>query len=136
MLLLRGYEQWCGISFLGDHFRTVAKGRTLYVIVLFCVGSAFVVMCHLVLVCGRQYLLPVFYRVLVFFVMRVLMPLLRLLTWMRIYRRKALLDHRTMIMIFSGYTLDINISMAKPDQREWVPIYLCENPSLSLPKES
>ena len=39
------------------------------------------------------------------FVMRVLMPLLRSLTWMRIYRRKALLDQCPMIMIVSGYTL-------------------------------
>ena len=70
------------------------------------------------------------------FVMRVLMPLLRSLTWMRIYRRKALLAQRPIIMIVSGYTLSIKISMANPDRMEWVPISLCENPSLSSPKES
>ena len=26
--------------------------------------------------------------------------------------------------------------MANPDRMEWVPISLCDNPSLSLPKES
>ena len=36
--------------------------------------------------------------------MRVLMPLLRPLTWMQIYRRKVLLAHRPIIMIVSGYT--------------------------------
>ena len=68
--------------------------------------------------------------------MRVLMPLLRSLTWIRIYRRKALLSHRPMIMIVSGYTLVRYSSMANPDRMEWVPTYLCENPSLSSPKES
>ena len=34
--------------------------------------------------------------------MSVLMPLLRSLTWMQIYRRKALLAHNPMIMIVSG----------------------------------
>ena len=28
MLLLRVYEQWRGISFLGDHFSAVARGRS------------------------------------------------------------------------------------------------------------
>ena len=41
MLLLRGYEKWCGVSFLGDHFRAVAIGRKLYVIFIVCLGSAF-----------------------------------------------------------------------------------------------
>ena len=41
-----------------------------------------------------------------------------------------------MIIIVSIYTLDRNSSMIKPDQRKWVPTYLCENPSLSSPKES
>ena len=63
MLLLRGYYKWRGISFLGDHFSTVAIGRKLNVIVLFCVGSSYVVLCCLVLVCGIQYLLLVLYRV-------------------------------------------------------------------------
>ena len=64
------------------------------------------------------------------------MPLLRSLNWMQIYRKKALLAQRTMIMIVSGYTLARYISMANPDRMEWVPTYLCENPSLSSPKES
>ena len=54
MLLLRGYEQWRGISFLGDHFSAVAIGRKLYVIILFYVGSAFVVLCRRSLECGRN----------------------------------------------------------------------------------
>ena len=53
-----------------------------------------------------------------------------------IYRRKALLAHRPMIIIVSGYTLAIESSMENPDQMEWVPTSLCENPRLSLPKES
>ena len=39
------------------------------------------------------------------FVMRVLMPFPMSLTWMQIYRRKALLAQRPMIIIVSGYTL-------------------------------
>ena len=38
-------------------------------------------------------------------------------------------------MIVSGYTLYRNSSMANPDRREWVPTPLCENTSLSFPKE-
>ena len=53
MLLLRGYEQWHGISFLVDHFSAIEKGRKLYVTILVCVGLAFVVLCRLVLVRGR-----------------------------------------------------------------------------------
>ena len=64
------------------------------------------------------------------------MPLLRSLTWMRIYLRKALLAHRPMIMIVSAYTLAREISMENPDRMDWVPTSLCENNSLSLPKES
>ena len=56
MLLLRGYEKWHGISFLGDHFSVVARGRKLYVIVLVCVVSAFVVLWRYVFVCGRQHM--------------------------------------------------------------------------------
>ena len=41
-----------------------------------------------------------------------------------------------MIIIISGYTLARNSAIANPDQREWVPTSLCENTSLSLPKES
>ena len=45
MLLLRVYEQWYGISFPGDHFRAVARGRKLCVLVLIYLGSAFVGLC-------------------------------------------------------------------------------------------
>ena len=44
MLLLRVYEQWCGISFLGDHFSAVAKVRKLCVLILVFLGLAFVVL--------------------------------------------------------------------------------------------
>ena len=44
MLLIIVYEQWHGISFFGDHFITVARGREFYVNVLFFVGSAYVVL--------------------------------------------------------------------------------------------
>ena len=68
--------------------------------------------------------------------MRVLMPLLRSLTWMQIYRRKELLAHQPMIMIVSRYTLARYSSMANPDLMECVPLSLCENPSLYSPKEN
>ena len=64
------------------------------------------------------------------------MPLLRFLTWMQTYRRKAFLAHHPMIMILSGYTFAINSFMANPNQREWVPTSSVENSSLSLSKES
>ena len=54
MLLLIGYEQWRGISFLGDHFSVVEIGGKFYGIVPICVGSAFLVLCLCVLVCGRK----------------------------------------------------------------------------------
>ena len=38
----------------------VVGGRKLYVIVLFCISSAYVVLCHLVLIFGRQSLLPLY----------------------------------------------------------------------------
>ena len=69
-------------------------------------------------------------------VMKILMLLLRFLTWMRVYRSKAFLDHCPMIMIVSEHTLYIKSSMENPDLNEWVPTSLCENPRLSLPKES
>ena len=47
------------------------------------------------------------------------MPLLRLLTLIRMCRRKALLYHRPMIMVVSGYTLARKSYMEKPDQSEW-----------------
>ena len=43
--------------------------------------------------------------------MKLLIPLMRSLTWMWIYRRKVLLAHRPVIMIFSGYTF--------PDRFPW-----------------
>ena len=58
MLLLRGYEHWHGISFLGYHFSAVARGKKLCVIVIFYVGSAYVDMCRRSLLCGRKSLLP------------------------------------------------------------------------------
>ena len=64
------------------------------------------------------------------------MTLLMSLTWMRIYRRKALLAQRPVIMIVSGYTLARYSSMENPDCMEWVPTSSCENPSLYSPKES
>ena len=67
--------------------------------------------------------------------MRVLIPLLISLTWMRIYRRKALLYYCPMIIIVYGYTLARETSMSNHDQMEWVPTFFCENTSLSLPKE-
>ena len=54
MLILRGYEQWSGISFLGDHFRMVARGRKLHVIVPVCVGSILVVLCCRALMCDKK----------------------------------------------------------------------------------
>ena len=64
------------------------------------------------------------------------MPFLRFLTWMCIYHMKVLLSHRTIIIIVSGYTLDRNSSMEKPDQRDWFPKSFCENPSLYLTRTS
>ena len=60
MLLLRVYEQWRSISFFEDHFSAVARGRKLCVIIPVFSGSAFVVLCFSVLVCGRQLILLVF----------------------------------------------------------------------------
>ena len=68
--------------------------------------------------------------------MRVLITLLRSLTWMCIYRRKALLAYCTMIRIVSGYNLARKSSMEKYDQIECVPTSLCKNISLSFTKES
>ena len=62
MFLLRGYEQWRGISFLEDPFSAVVRGRKLYVIVLVCLGSDSVVLCRRVLVCGRQLIFLVLCR--------------------------------------------------------------------------
>ena len=50
MLLIRVYDQWRGISFLGDNFSAVLRGRKLYVIILVRLGSAFMGMCRRVLV--------------------------------------------------------------------------------------
>ena len=47
---------------------------------------------------------------------------------MWIYRRKALLAHCLMIMIFYRYNLFRKNSIANPDQGEWVPNSLCEIP--------
>ena len=47
------------------------------------------------------------------------MPLLRSLTWIYMYQRKELIDHRPMIMNVYGYTLARNSSMSKTGL-EWV----------------
>ena len=60
MLLLRVYKQCRGISFLGDHFSAVARGRKLCILIIVYLGSAFVGLCCFVLVCGRQLLFLVF----------------------------------------------------------------------------
>ena len=62
MLLLRLYEQWRGISFLGDRFSAVARGSKLCVLILFCLGSALVDRCRFVQVSGRQLIFLVFCR--------------------------------------------------------------------------
>ena len=64
------------------------------------------------------------------------MPFLRLLNWMWICHRKKMLEHRSMIIFVSGYTLARKSSMENPDRREWVPTSLCENPRLSFPKDN
>ena len=62
MVRIRGYEQLRGISHFWDHFSMVARGRKFCVVVLFYVGSSYVVLCCLVPVCGIQYLLLLLYR--------------------------------------------------------------------------
>ena len=62
MLLLKGYDHWRGISFLGDNFSAVARGRKLYVILLVCAGLAFVFLCPCVMVYVRQFMFLVLYR--------------------------------------------------------------------------
>ena len=62
MLVLRVYEQWRVISFLGDNFSAVERGRKLCVIILVYLGSAFVGMCRCVLACGRQLLFMIWCR--------------------------------------------------------------------------
>ena len=64
------------------------------------------------------------------------MTLMRLLTWIRMYQRKAFLDHRPMTTIVSGYTLDRKISKENPYRSEWVTNYLYENPISSSLKDS
>ena len=123
-------------GFLGDHFSAVVRGRKLCVLIFVYFGSSFVVLCHFFLVFGRQLLFLVFFRRRDLVFMRVLMPLLSSLTWMRIYRRKALLAHRPMIIIVSGCNFARYSSMANPDWMEWVPTTLCENSNISLPNKS
>ena len=64
------------------------------------------------------------------------MPLLRFMTWMHIYRRKAFLFHFPMIIIVSGYALARKSFTVNTNQRECVPTSFCENTSLSSPNES
>ena len=63
------------------------------------------------------------------------MTLMRLLTWIRMYQRKALLDHLPTIMIVYGYTPDRKISMENIDRSKWFTTSLCENKIRSSPKE-
>ena len=63
MLLLRVYEQWSGISFLGDHFGVVARGRELCVLIFVYLGFAFVGLCFSALLCGRQLIFLVLCRI-------------------------------------------------------------------------
>ena len=51
-------------------------------------------------------------------VMRVMMLLLSLLIWMRIWRSEALLSHCNMIIIVSGYTFFGKSYMENPKPRE------------------
>ena len=62
MLMLRLYGQWNGISFLGDHFSAVARGRKLCVLILFCLVSSFVGLFWVVQVCCRRFLFLVLCR--------------------------------------------------------------------------
>ena len=62
MLLLRAYEQGRVIYFLGDNFRAVSRRRKLCVITLVYLGSVFVGLWRLVLVCGRQLIFLVLCR--------------------------------------------------------------------------
>ena len=62
MLLLRVYDKWRGISFLGDQFSAVAIGKKLYFLILVYLGSAFLGLCRCVLVYGRQLIFMVLCR--------------------------------------------------------------------------
>ena len=46
--MLRVYEKWRGISFIGDHFSAVARGSKLGVLILVYLGSELVGMCRFV----------------------------------------------------------------------------------------
>ena len=56
------YEQWRGISFLGGHFSSVARGRKLCVLILVCLVSVLVGLCRVVQVCRRRLLFLVLCR--------------------------------------------------------------------------
>ena len=62
MFMLRVYEQWRGIYFLGDHFSVVSRGRKSCVLILVYLGSSFVGLCSCVLVCDRQLIFMVLCR--------------------------------------------------------------------------
>ena len=62
MLMLRLYEQWHGISFLRDHFSSVARGRKLCVPISVSLVSAFMVLCWVVQVCVRRLLFLILHR--------------------------------------------------------------------------
>ena len=62
MLLIRVYEQWHGTFFIGDYFSAATRGSKMCVIIIFYLGSAFVVLCRSVLVGGRQLIFLVLCR--------------------------------------------------------------------------
>ena len=62
MLMLIVYEQWYGISFLGDHSSVVARGKKMCVLILVYLGSDFVGLCRFVQVCGGKLIFLVLCR--------------------------------------------------------------------------
>ena len=52
------------------------------------------------------------------------------------HQSNAFLDHLPNIMIVSGYTLDIKISMDNTYRGEWLTNSLCDNPMHSSSKDS
>ena len=55
-------------------------------------------------------------------------------TCFRMYRKKASLDHRPMIMMVKVGTCARYIAMAAPERRECVPISVSAKPRASLPR--
>ena len=63
------------------------------------------------------------------------MPLLLLMNWILMYLSNILMYHLLIILIVSGYTRSMKISMENPYWREWMPTSLCENSRRYYPKE-